>query len=399
MQEPAAFGGPRPPSALAEGDPLTPDDSGIVGSMADSVRARVEEAAASPGFEAYQEVRRQVLAMRDREQRKAGSVDAPSAYWREELEQFDYMLDAHPLVVAKLRRHCYHITGLRAYDYRSHKASTRLARRKKDLERVGGRELLIPEPELLGGFGFQLDGGLYNLDTLKYSEALIALQRGAVLDDIRSPGRSPVIWEIGSGWGGFAYQLKTVCPEATILLSDFPELFLFSATYLMTAFPSAHVLFEGSSDDPGPGRWTDFDFVFVSNARTDAIRPPRLDLTVNMVSFQEMTTDQAESYVSHAAEVGCPVIYSLNRERSLYNPELSGVTAIISRHYEPQEVRVLSDSYVAAGKTGRFRLRKSARSLVARLLSRLPLRREAPKEPSAGANNYRHLLGRLRTRD
>jgi hypothetical protein len=298
--------------------------------------------------------------------------------------------------VAKLRRHCFHLTGLRPYDYRSHKASSRVARRKKALEAAGGRELVVPEAELLGGFGFRVDDALYNVDTLKYSEALIALRRAGVLDDLQSPGRNPVIWEIGSGWGGFAYQLKTVCPEATIVLSDFPEVFLFSATYLMTAFPSARVAFEGSEDDPGAESWTDFDFVFVSNARTEAVRPPRIDLTVNMVSFQEMTTDQVEAYVSHAAATGCPALYSLNRERSLYNPDLAGVTKIFSRYYEPRDVEVLPESYVAAGKTGRRSLRKAAARTAARVLARLPLGRGSGITPSAGATDYRHLVGRLR---
>jgi putative sugar O-methyltransferase len=378
------------------GSPGINENSEIAGSAAAAVRARVEEAAASPGYEAYREVRRQVFAMRDRDKRAAGAVADPSDYWIEELEQFDYMLDAHPLVVAKLRRHCYHLTGLRPYDYRTHKASSKVARRKEALEAAGGAELVIPEAELLGGFGFRLDGGLYNVDTLKYSEALIALRRVGLLDDLRAPGRQPVVWEIGSGWGGFAYQLKTVCAEATLVLSDFPEVFLFSATYLMTAFPSARVVFEGSEEDPGATAWADFDFVFVSNARTDAVLPPRLDLTANMVSFQEMTSEQVETYVSHAAAAGCPALYSLNRERSLYNPALSGVTAILSRHYEPQEVEVLPESYVAAGKTGRRRLRKRLIGAAGKLRSRLPRRAQATTPPSAGAGDYRHLVGRLR---
>jgi hypothetical protein len=396
MPKPAMTSSPAADSVLAQGDPLTRDDAEIGGSMAAAVQARVEEAASSPGFQAYKEVRRQVFAMRDREQREAGSLAAPGAYWREELEQFDYLLDAHPLVIAKLRRHCYHLTGLRPYDYRTHKSSSRIARRKKALEATGGRELVLAEPELLGGFGFRLDGGLYNVDTLKYSEALIALRRAGILHDLRSLGRKPMVWEIGSGWGGFAYQLKTVCPGATILLTDFPEVFLFSATYLMTAFPSARVVFEGSDDDPGADSWTEFDFVFVSNARTAAVRPPHLDLTANMVSFQEMTSDQVEGYVSHAAATGCPVLYSLNRERSLYNPELSGVLAIVSRYYEPQEIEVLSESYVAAAKTGRRRLRKRIWSAASRARSRLPLKRAVGGPPPTAATDYRHLVGQLR---
>jgi putative sugar O-methyltransferase len=367
------------------------------GSVAAAVQARVDEAESSPGFEAYREARSHVFAMRDREQREAGSVAAPGDYWREELEQFDYMLDAPPLVVAKLRRHCYHLTGLRPYDYRTNKSSSRVARRKKALEAAGGSELVLPEPELLGGFGFRLDGGLYNVDTLKYSEALIALRRAGILDGLQASGRKPVVWEIGSGWGGFAYQLKTVCPGATIVLSDFPEVFLFSATYLMTAFPSARMLFAGSEDDPGADSWTDFDFVFVSNARTELVRPPRLDLTANMVSFQEMTSEQVEAYVSHAAAAGCPVLYSLNRERSLYNPALSGVTAILSRYYEPREVEVLAESYVAAGKKGRRGLRKRVLGAASRARARLPQRRAAVAAPATAATDYRHLVGRLRT--
>src|SRR3712207_8746167 len=78
---------------------------------------------------------------------------------------------------------------------------------------------------------------LYNLDTLKFCEALIALQRGGVLGALRADGPRRVVVEVGSGWGGFAYQLKTLCPQLTIVLVDLPELFLFSGTYLRTLFP------------------------------------------------------------------------------------------------------------------------------------------------------------------
>ena len=61
-----------------------------------------------------------------------------------------------------------------------------------------------------------------------------------MLDEIRAPGRK-LVWEIGAGWGGFAYQFKTLFPDVTYVIVDLPELFLFSATYLMTLFPEAKV--------------------------------------------------------------------------------------------------------------------------------------------------------------
>jgi hypothetical protein len=57
---------------------------------------------------------------------------------------------------------------------------------------------------------------------------------------------------------------------------------------------------------------------------------------------------------------------------------------------------VLPESYVAAGKTGRRRLRKRLMGAAGALRSRLPRRVQAATPPSAGAGDYRHLVGRLR---
>ena len=67
----------------------------------------------TPGFRNYEYVRDRVLEMR-------AQVDAsphykPSAYWKEELANFEYMLDASPLIIDKLRAHSFHITGLHVH--------------------------------------------------------------------------------------------------------------------------------------------------------------------------------------------------------------------------------------------------------------------------------------------
>src|SRR5687768_8616440 len=162
---------------------------------------------------------------------RAGSA-APSEYWREELSGFDYLLDASPLIVERLREHTHHITGLRPYDYRGGQPARRaaLAAKLGALREAGRDDLLVPESPALGGFGFEIDGALYNLDTLKFYEALIALDRAGVLGELRRATGRPVVWEIGAGWGGFAYQLKTLFPDVTYVICDLPELFLFSAT-------------------------------------------------------------------------------------------------------------------------------------------------------------------------
>jgi hypothetical protein len=311
---------------------------------------RIDALREAPAFQTYRYVRERVLRMKELEARRGSGIYEPSDYWREDLANFDYMLDASPLIVQKLRHHCYHITGIRVYDYRSNKdeAQRRFAAKLRSLVEVGGRDLLVPESPALGGFGFSIDGGLYNIDTLKYYEVLIGMREGAILDEFRRGRERRVVWEIGAGWGGFAYQFKTLCPNVTYVISDFPELFLFSAVYLMTVFPGARVVFyDGESADDLDGRWRDADFVFVPNTLLDAVRPERLDLTINMVSFQEMTTGQVEAYVRHAFRLDCPFLYSLNRDRSPYNPQLTSVRSIIRRFYWPHEMSIMPVNYKA----------------------------------------------------
>src|ERR671919_2411782 len=132
-------------------------------------------------FDTYQRARDAVLRMKTRAVAASGS-DRPSDYWSEELENFDYMIEASPLIIRKLRQHAFHITGLRPYDYRNARdQQAHFERRLRALIELGGRELLVPENPALGGFGFQIDGALHNVDTLKFFEVLVGMKRSGIL--------------------------------------------------------------------------------------------------------------------------------------------------------------------------------------------------------------------------
>ena len=85
--------------------------------------------------------------------------------------------------------------------------------------------------------------------------------------------------------------------------------------------------------------------MFVPQAHRALVSTLPLDLTVNMVSFQEMTTRQVEGYVRRAFEFECRYLYSLNRDRSHHNHELSNVRSIIGQHYWPHQIDLLPVSY------------------------------------------------------
>ena len=329
-------------------------------------------------YATYCRVRDEVLRMKDR--REGPGESGPSRYWAQELDQIDYLIDASPLVVRKLRHHAFQITGIRPYDYREagEKRAFFERRLRALVALAGGSTLLVEEHDALGGFGFTIEGRRYNVDTLKFFEVLVGMQRAGVLEPFRATDRRRIVLEIGAGWGGFAYQFKTLFPKTTYVIVDFPELFLFSATYLLTVFPEAKVRFWQAGQRTFEES-EDVDFVFVPVPHADAVLDARPDLLVNLVSFQEMTTSQVERYTELAAATGCQTLYSLNRDRSVYNDEIESVSAILSRRYDLREVSVLGSGYLKATK------RDSAISVD-----------EARRTSRVDDTGYRHLAGTLK---
>ncbi len=326
-------------------------------------------------WQAYERVRDAVAKMKVD---AADGVARPSEYWNAELANIDYLADASPLVIRKLRHHAFWITGLRAYDYRVQDDVQRdlFEMRLRALTRIGGADLVVAEPEVLGGFGYRIDGALYNLDTLKFLEVLVGLRTAGILDPLRAADR-PVIVEVGGGWGGLAGQLRTLIPHALYVIVDLPELFLFSAVHLSTVFPGARQVFWGAEPDAAE-RWRKADFVFVPNTHAGAVSALAPSLVINVASFQEMTAAQVDAYASIAARGGCQTIYSLNRERSRYNLELTSVSDVLSRYYDLREIAVLDTDYTKA-------MKKRSKS------------RKADAAPSADdALSYKHIVGQLR---
>ena len=345
---------------------------------------RVPGPSAADPVAIFADVRDRVRSVLAHERGLLAGAAVPSAYWSEELGNIDYLIEATPLVIAKLRHHAFHITGLRPYDYRDSHADKRAAfeARLRALVELGGGSLVVPEHPALGGFGFEVEGALHNLDTLKYLEVLTGLQRSGVLGDLRAvtarPDRRPVVWEIGAGWGGFAYQFTTLVSPCTYVITDFPELFLFSATYLRTVCPAAKTLiWDAALPEAVKASWRECDFVFVPHTRTHELPGFRPDLLVNIASFQEMTAAQVDAYAGLAARSGCPRVYSLNREHSAHNAELSSVAGVLGRYYEVRDVTLLDADYTSAMK-------------------------KAPKGPRKGERraeeslHYRHVTGALR---
>jgi putative sugar O-methyltransferase len=247
--------------------------------------------------------------------------------------------------VATLRHWGAAITGTRVEDSvelddpprehleREYRARREFYARQKDI----GRALMVAESDILGGFGWLRNGLRYNADTLRFMHGIGALNDGALLDGFRRPARRQVVWEIGGGWGGFAYQFKTLCPDVTYVITGLPEMLLVSATYLAAAFPGARcVRFEPGGADP----WTrldDADFVFAPEQAIDELRPPRLDLMLDVGAIYQMTADRISHHVRRGFEAGARYWYSM-LPAGAATAETAAVRTEITRYFWPHPI-------------------------------------------------------------
>lgn len=222
--------------------------------------------------------------------------------------------DASPHAIGRLRHLTTPFGGAAMADYQDPESQLAKAIRR-DLKRLFvqvGHDLFVEEPPILGGFGCRTTAGRCNTDTVRFFSALVALQDGAVLTTCRQQNRC-LVWEIGGGWGGFAYQFKTICPNVTYLITGSPESLLVSATYLLTAFPGARCAFYGESAVEALwDQWEQIDFIFAPDVALDRLRLPRLDLTIDVEALADFTPERIEQHVRHAFAARCPYFYSLH---------------------------------------------------------------------------------------
>jgi hypothetical protein len=138
-----------------------------------------------------------------------------------------------------------------------------------------------------------------------------------------------------------------------------------------------------------------YDFVFLPHFVFPELKL-KPDLAINMASFQEMTTGQVTDYVKHLAELGCPALYSHNRERSGHNTELTAVSSIIAENFaKPREIDVLSFSYTLLAPPPAQREKTKAapkrKSWFGFLKDEAP--KAKPSKPlTRGPTDYRHYV-------
>jgi len=315
-------------------------------------RARLEEerraldAIGTKAYDDYLLVRESARRMRDGEDR---AVYGYTERERSTIAGLAPLWNATAETIARLRRACEPLSDVRAADYATESSdlAMRLKRELSMLRRQGAQDLFVQERRALGGFGFEKHGELYNEDTLTFFKALVALHDGAVLQAYRTSRERRLVWEIGGGWGGFACQLKTLFPNVTYLITGLPDAFLVSAVYLKALFPDARCRF--FTDAPPADlfhHWEEIDFIFAPESAVSSLRPPRLDLTMDIATLGQMGVERVRAHVQRAFDLGCRYFYSL------FAPGRPDVQAMVSdevgKRYWPHPIPARRERWAPA---------------------------------------------------
>ena len=162
-------------------------------------------------------------------------------------------------------------------------------------------EMHISPPVRFGEIGWVIDGKIVTCDTYAYQERIALMFECGAIDQLKvvaAAGRTPRILEIGGGFGGLAYHLKKIVPQAHVVIVDIPESLVFAAAYLSLSIPhDRFVYMTGASpttdlmcDEPG--------CTFVPNFMFDRVVDAGFpfDLAINTLSMSEMGPDQVSYY-------------------------------------------------------------------------------------------------------
>ena len=310
--------------------------------------------AASAAYECYQHARSEILPMTA----AAADAGARTASERELLADLDELWRADADTIGDLRRYGKAISGVRRSNYKGDRAELvkqRLDRDRLKLLEHGDSTLWVDEPPVLGGFGLQGDNALYNEDTLRFFRIVTLLNDAALAPEFRTPPR-PVVWDIGGGWGGFAYYFKTLFPEVTYVITAPPTLLLLSATYLMTLFPDARFrFFEPSNPDAFWRDWDSTDFAFAPDSAIGLWRPVNLALTLDIGMLERMDASRINAHVQRAFDLDCRYLLSVCVDDDEQNTSVVR-SAIEARYWpHPMAARAFLDRHLLV-RSGAFLL-------------------------------------------
>jgi putative sugar O-methyltransferase len=156
--------------------------------------------------------------------------------------------------------------------------------------------LRLTQPRKFAEIGWAHGDGILNDDAYFSQVYLVELDEAGILAGLTAKRRTPVVLEIGGGYGNLGRCIHQLLPDTHYIIVDLAESLAFSSIYLRTLFPQSFVEFVNVG-----GHCTQLDrpgFSFVSSAALtpEVLGATKLDLAINTMSLGEMSDAQKDFY-------------------------------------------------------------------------------------------------------
>lgn len=168
---------------------------------------------------------------------------------------------------------------------------------RKNLPSVDLKEL--DAPHVGNPFGYCFDGFLLLEPVFEYNF------QAHYFDQLLTDVETPVVIEIGGGFGGLAHQLLCRRPSIKYIGFDLPENLLIQTYYLSCIFPDARVAIYQEGGRPLTLKELDnYDIVLFPNFEFERTDPLIADLIINVRSLSEMSYETIAEYFAQIDRVG-----------------------------------------------------------------------------------------------
>lgn len=159
--------------------------------------------------------------------------------------------------------------------------------------------------------------------------------------------QTPVVAEIGGGYGGFAYFLSRELPGAKYINFDLPEVLMIAQYYLLRAFPEKRILLFGESRAPLSGESIrSHDLILMPNIAISDLPDRSVDLFFNTNGLSEMNEATVREYFKHIHRTTRKYFYHVNsdvpvivgaghREIPASRFPISPEFTLLAKHYSP----------------------------------------------------------------
>ena len=171
----------------------------------------------------------------------------------------------------------------------------------------------LDAPRIGNPWGYVID------DALVYEPVFEYHHQASYLASLYPDTPTPVILEIGGGFGGLAFHILKKIPKAKYIGFDLPESMVLQAYYLSCAFPEARILFykegHGAIDRE---LLEQYDVILMPNFMLPQTESSIADIVVNFRSLSEMPMETINEYCSNMDRLSHGFIVHEN----IYKPRL-----------------------------------------------------------------------------